>query len=138
MIHITILCHITSYTLKNFLIVKHIINTYVQVLIANFTQYTLIACVGIGRITPNGVFEIIFHEIYIVRFFQRSCSDNLQYSMEFYIILIQCDVLPFAVRDITWMSALPVHSMKCQKALMQVTLTHLHIINGKNIPNLGF
>ncbi len=33
---------------------------------------------------------------------------------------------PVAVRDSTWMSALPVHSMKCQKALVQVTLSHLH------------
>ncbi len=30
------------------------------------------------------------------------------------------------VRDSTWMSALPVHSMKCQKTLVQVTLSHLH------------
>ncbi len=33
---------------------------------------------------------------------------------------------PLPVKDSTWMSALPWHSIKCQKALMQVTLSHLH------------
>ena len=32
---------------------------------------------------------------------------------------------PSSVRYSTWMSVLPVHSMKCQKALIQVTLSHL-------------